>query len=270
MILRDKDANAGWSAASDGTLEERIYYCHNWRGDVVALIDDTADQVEQVRYSSYGVPFGLPMGDTDGDGDLDSTDVTQINTWYQASQYDVRGDLDLDGDVDGTDHTNAGNAKPITLGWGVLSDVGNRKGYAGYELDDAIAGAYRLYHVRNRVLNSDLGRWLRRDPLGYVDGANLYEYVRSNPLAGLDPRGSACIGVNCGDSSSGDVGDDGVGPSSGDNRRSRPNWPPEPSRAAGRMPPLEELRLRKVPSHARDLLDDSEIKVLQMVESQRL
>ncbi len=62
MILRDKDANIAWSAASDGTLEERIYYCLNWRGDVVALIDDTADQVEQVRYSSYGVPFGLPMG----------------------------------------------------------------------------------------------------------------------------------------------------------------------------------------------------------------
>ena len=111
----------------------------------------------------------------DGDGDLDSTDVTQINTWYQASQYYVRGDLDLDGDLDGTDHTNASNASPITLGWGVLSDVGNRKGYAGYELDDAIAGAYRLYHVRNRVLNSDLGRWLRRDPLGYIDGRNLNE-----------------------------------------------------------------------------------------------
>ena len=71
----------------------------------------------------------------------------------------------------------------------MLSDVGNRKGYAGYELDDALAGAYRLYHVRNRVLNSDLGRWVRRDPLGYVDGASLYEYIRSNPGAGADPTG---------------------------------------------------------------------------------
>ncbi|MCH8342427.1 MAG: RHS repeat-associated core domain-containing protein [Planctomycetes bacterium] len=190
VVLRDKDANTAWSTASDGTLEERIYYCHNWRGDVVALIDDTADQVEQVRYSSYGVPFGLPKGDTDGDGDLDTTDVNQIRTWVNSAQYDVRGDLDLDGDVDGTDHTNATNASPVTLGWGVLSDVGNRKGYAGYELDDAIAGNYRLYHVRNRVLNSDLGRWLTRDPLGYVDGANLYEYVGSNPLGAVDPMGT--------------------------------------------------------------------------------
>ena len=93
LVLRDKDANTAWSAASDGTLEERIYYCHNWRGDVVALIDDTADQVEQVRYSSYGLPFGLPMGDSDSDGDLDSTDTNQIQSWIDASAYDVRGIL---------------------------------------------------------------------------------------------------------------------------------------------------------------------------------
>ena len=157
------------------------------------MTTNTASMVEWVKYSSYGVPFGLPMGDTDGDGDLDTTDVGQIKTWWGSGPYDVRGDLDLDGDVDATDFTMAKNASPITLGWGVLSHLGNRKGYAGYELDDALAGAYRLYHVRNRVLNSDLGRWLRRDPLGYVDGANLYEYVSSNPMMWVDPQGT-CLG----------------------------------------------------------------------------
>lgn len=29
--------------------------------------------VEWLKYSSYGVPFGLPKGDTDSDGDLGST-----------------------------------------------------------------------------------------------------------------------------------------------------------------------------------------------------
>lgn len=33
--------------------------------------------------------------------------------------------------------------------------------------------------VRNRVLLMDLGRWSRRDPLGYVDGMSMYEYVRN-------------------------------------------------------------------------------------------
>src|ERR1041384_4147843 len=34
-------------------------------------------------------------------------DATQIQTWINGSQYDVRGDLDLDGDVDTTDKTTA-------------------------------------------------------------------------------------------------------------------------------------------------------------------
>ena len=42
------------------------------------------------------------------------------------------------------------------------------------------------------------GRFMTRDPLGYVDGANLYEYVRSNPVYGVDPQGTAvCQGVPC-------------------------------------------------------------------------
>lgn len=33
------------------------------------------------------------------------------------------------------------------------------------------------------------GRWLQRDPIRYVDGMNAYQYVVSNPLAHVDPRG---------------------------------------------------------------------------------
>ncbi len=43
--------------------------------------------------------------------------------------------------------------------------------------------------MRNRNYHPDLGRWLQRDPLGYVDGMSLYEYVRGNPLKFLDPFG---------------------------------------------------------------------------------
>ncbi|MDQ7013773.1 MAG: hypothetical protein Q9O74_07750 [Planctomycetota bacterium] len=28
MILRDRDANTAWESQADGTLEERVYYCH--------------------------------------------------------------------------------------------------------------------------------------------------------------------------------------------------------------------------------------------------
>ncbi len=189
MILRDKDANTAWIAASDGTLDERVYSSQNWRGDRVALIDDSADLVEEDRYSANGVPFGLPAGDADSDGDVDSADLTQIQTWIDGPTYDVRGDLDLDGDVDATDKTAATNNQGTTLGWGNLSASGvdNRKGYGGYELDPVLA--YTTWHVRNRVLISDLGRWITRDPAGYVGGINLYQYVSSNPLVATDPQG---------------------------------------------------------------------------------
>jgi hypothetical protein len=36
-----------------------------------------------------------------------------------------------------------------------------------------------------------LGRWLERDPAGYVDGADLYQYVRGNPVGLTDPMGLA-------------------------------------------------------------------------------
>jgi RHS repeat-associated protein len=46
-----------------------------------------------------------------------------------------------------------------------------------------------LYHFWARTYSPELGRWLQRDPLGYVDGMNLYEYVSSNPMTFLDSLG---------------------------------------------------------------------------------
>lgn len=40
-----------------------------------------------------------------------------------------------------------------------------------------------------RVYNPETGRWMQRDPAGYVDGSNQYEYVASNPTKYVDPTG---------------------------------------------------------------------------------
>jgi uncharacterized protein RhaS with RHS repeats len=37
------------------------------------------------------------------------------------------------------------------------------------------------------------GRWLERDPVGYVDGLNLYEALKSNPTNYLDPMGTQIV-----------------------------------------------------------------------------
>jgi RHS repeat-associated protein len=46
-----------------------------------------------------------------------------------------------------------------------------------------------LYHYRRRAYDPECGRFLQRDPLGYVDGSNLYEHVASSPTVGRDPMG---------------------------------------------------------------------------------
>lgn len=46
-----------------------------------------------------------------------------------------------------------------------------------------------LTYLRTRFCHTHLGQFLHRDPLGYADGFNLSQYVRSNPLAFIDPLG---------------------------------------------------------------------------------
>ncbi len=57
--------------------------------------------------------------------------------------------------------------------------------FCGYRYDPESV----LYHVRNRVYHPTLGRWLQRDPLGYVDGMSLCEYVGGTPVGATDPSG---------------------------------------------------------------------------------
>jgi RHS repeat-associated protein len=188
-LLRDKDTD------DDGVLDERLYYVHNWRNDVVALVTDTGEQVESVRYSAYGIPFGSPAGDAENDGDVSASsstdDTDKIQTWISTSTYNVRGDLDLNGDVDTADKTAALNNAGTITGWKDLTsnDIGNDKGYAGYEFDATIQRHWSTWHVRHRVLTSNLGRWMQRDPLGYIDGENLHAYCNAQPVLRNDSSG---------------------------------------------------------------------------------
>jgi uncharacterized protein RhaS with RHS repeats len=44
--------------------------------------------------------------------------------------------------------------------------------------------------------NPQAGRFIQRDPLGYADGMNLYEYVRGNPMGGYDPSGKCRVSAS--------------------------------------------------------------------------
>jgi hypothetical protein len=48
---------------------------------------------------------------------------------------------------------------------------------------------FPLGSTRYRNYHPTLGRWIERDPVGYVDGINLYEYVDANPNLYTDSAG---------------------------------------------------------------------------------
>ncbi len=59
-----------------------------------------------------------------------------------------------------------------------------------------------LYHYKARAYSPVLGRFMQTDPILYAGGMNLYAYVGSDPVNGIDPTGEiphlVLIGMGCG------------------------------------------------------------------------
>jgi len=191
VVLRDKDNNGGggWTGTPDGIREQRHYYAQNWRADVSVIVDNAGDIQEWDKYRAYGVPFLLTPADHNKDGTVTKDDSNAFDADYAAGN--LRADLNKSGTITTADQTifNASYAKAVVGGRWKLSapDIANRKGYAGYE-HDGDGGVPELAHVRHRVLHFGLGRWTRRDPMGYVDGSSQLQYANP-PLTQLDPFG---------------------------------------------------------------------------------
>ena len=68
---------------------------------------------------------------------------------------------------------------------GNASAYSNEILFTGHRLDPESG----LYITLHRHYHPTLGRWMQRDPQGYVDGMGLYEYVRSRPVTSIDSMG---------------------------------------------------------------------------------
>ncbi|MBI4712082.1 MAG: hypothetical protein HY762_02065 [Planctomycetes bacterium] len=105
----------------------------------------------------------------------------QANYYYTHDGLgSVRNLLDSAGAVQNTyDYTGFGEA----LNW--VENVVNRYTYTGREHDSESG----LDDYRERKYSSSIGRFNRRDPIGYKGGINLYGYVVNNPINLTDPFG---------------------------------------------------------------------------------
>ena len=84
-------------------------------------------------------------------------------TQYAAFEHDPYGEL----------YASSGSISGIT------------RRYTGHDWDDAA----ELYYAPYRYYAPGLARWLTRDPLGMVDGPNVYAYVSCGPVRFFDPLG---------------------------------------------------------------------------------
>ena len=68
---------------------------------------------------------------------------------------------------------------------------GVKYGFQGREIDQETG----LLYFRNRYYSASQGRFLQRDPMGYVDGLGLHEFVGGNPFEFSDALGNINIRV---------------------------------------------------------------------------
>lgn len=108
--------------------------------------------------------------------------------YYEDGQGSVARILDQSGNlVERYRYDAFGNLTIFDAGANVIneSNINNPYYFTGRRLDKETG----LYYYRARYYSPGLGRFIQRDPLGFVDGFSLYEYGYSNPVNWVDPLG---------------------------------------------------------------------------------
>ncbi len=166
---------------------------------VVAHVDALTGELRQrMSYDAFGRMRLILNADIDGNGRVDEDDLSIFATQYTYEVGDEERpkttDFNGDGVVDDGDLSLFAQWYDDQTGDKPARDA-VRVAYHGYIPEHAtlmyIGDETRMtrYLGRMRWYDARLGRWLTRDPAGYVDGLNVYLFVGGNPLMFVDPTG---------------------------------------------------------------------------------
>ena len=184
-VLQDANYNVLGLVNAAGKLIERYEYTpygqrtifsHGW--NIIDINNDgkvsLADQT--IVATEYGTSDPASPADVTGDGKVTLAELTMVATHYGWGDYDI--DPLVTRPV-----LESPRASAVTAG---LCDIGHQ----GLLFDKE----FGLINNRNRYLSPKLGRYTQRDPAGYTDGMNLYQYEKSNPVNNTDPTGLYTLG----------------------------------------------------------------------------
>ncbi len=209
-------ANADTVQYSENIAERFFYALQDANYNVLGVIGASGYLAERYEYTPYGqrtvYSHAVLLADIDGNGFNGITDLDQIlGNWNQGTESAQVGDLDGDGYV-GLDDLEVRNAD-ANVGvpandpmvsyprWHSLrnlkssSAIGSNPGiplcevgHQGLFHDEEFGAKGGLIHNRARVLDPRFGRFMQRDPLGYIDGMSVYTYY-AGMHGGVDPTG---------------------------------------------------------------------------------
>ncbi|WP_428940598.1 RHS repeat domain-containing protein [Fontivita pretiosa] len=176
---------------SDGSLVEtrQFYYSNEWQV-LEERVDGRSNPQERQYVWGIGYVDELILRDRDT---ADDGNLNQRHYGLQDANYSLTCIIDTAGDAAeryvytpyGTrDIRSADFSSSLSS-----SAVGWNIGHQGLMHDTNTS----LIYNRMRMLHPGLGRFMQRDPWKYADGMNLYQYVRSGPVRGLDPLGRQAL-----------------------------------------------------------------------------
>jgi RHS repeat-associated protein len=197
-VARMRVTGNGSGGVAAGASQELAFQLTDAQFSVIAVATPGKPGVviDRIAYSPYGEATRTLRSDVNGDGFVNKDDYAGIikprtGATIGTTAYVVEADLDRDGKITQTDYdiSIADDGKSSSGGVGEAGlfsrGVRNSVGYCGYVFNEDSG----LYTVRFRTYSPTLGRWLERDPAGYVDGMGLYEYVRGGAIDAVDPWG---------------------------------------------------------------------------------
>ncbi len=216
VLIHDDDAPGGGLDAAD------YYYVLKDLYTVVGLLNERGKAVEWYTHDAYGRTSVYAMfengADANRDGYVYQLDLAAVQSplYWNKPVCDGSTVFDVNEDDWVTGMDLAKIQSPTywqkIANWAIpASAVGNPYFFTGRRLDflskadDTVDDEPRqVYYYRARSYNPGNGRFMQRDPAGYIDGVTLYAYVRNNPNAWLDPSGLGLITWLEGNSSASD------------------------------------------------------------------